>query len=88
MTTKLESVPDTVETVDKKDLQRQIDSLHKETWLSEREAQISVLMKYAEEYDSLVELAEELGISKNTVYQHAYNINQKKIKSKRTLEQV
>lgn len=73
-----------VENID--ELERQIQELEKETWLSTREAQISVLMNYTDNFNSLLELAEKLGISKNTIYQHAYNINQKIGKSKRTIQ--
>ena len=77
----------TVESLDidnKEEILRQIEEVAEETWLSKREAEVSVMMKHGE-YESLKQLAHDLSISENTIYQHVYSINQKLGKARRTI---
>lgn len=72
----------------KPEIRRKIEELEEETWLSRREAEISVLMNHTDKYENLSSLADELNISHNTIYAVSHNINQKIAKSRRTLDSV
>lgn len=72
----------------KPELKRQIEELVKETWLSPREAEISVLMNQTSKYDNLTELAKDLEISTGTIHTMSHDINQKIAKSQRTIKSV
>lgn len=72
----------------KPDLMRQIEELVEETWLSPREAQVTVLMNQTDKYDTLSSLADDLQISHGAIYAISHEVNQKIAKSKRTLDSV
>lgn len=66
-----------------KELKKRKSELLAETWLSPREAEIYLLFK-EENYDELQEVADELDITRNTVYKHWRNVKDKVLKSKET----
>ena len=72
----------------KPEIKRKIEELVEETWLSRREAEVSILMNETDNYEKLSQLADDLNLSHNTVYAVAHNISQKIAKSQRTLDSV
>lgn len=65
--------------------ERRAEMLEQETWLSEREAEVSALRMQGLSRD---EVAEELGITTNAAYATSYRVRQKVDRCMKTLELV
>lgn len=65
--------------------QAKYTEIKNKTWLSDRETEIYLLKKH-EEFDTIKDVADEIGLKPETAYKYWGNVKNKVAKSRETLE--